>query len=210
MFIIPALASFCHLFIFFSFRFAWYRDIVSGCRTLVVQINQTDFSILFASVFGVAWVYYEFGCCDDGCGCTKPTRHTWIYVLVLNHVHRKNVRLYHIVGRINQRRQSTWSKIEQFFFYTNKNNWMKSRKIDLCACWKLKGNCWDFDRNGALRSSRWTCKNLSALFVRIHFYFCACSFRLNFFFFLSKSWLVVIPFEVSRPFFVYNIWCNQK
>lgn len=86
LFIIPALASFCHFIFPLLFdsipRYVFILSPAGNQANRFFFLTHPPFEVYYALDS------LSFVCC---CGCTKPTRHTWIYVLVLNHVYGKNV-----------------------------------------------------------------------------------------------------------------------
>lgn len=78
-----------HFAIYFSVLLMASHD------TRTRKVKRPDFSILFPSIHrSLAWfithLLHLLCCCC--CGRTKPTRHSWIYAMVLNHVCRKNTK----------------------------------------------------------------------------------------------------------------------
>lgn len=148
-----------HHFAIYFFRFV---DGVSS-DTHTRKVKQSDFSILFPSIFCLlfgllrTWLIH-WHCVTVVVGAPNRQDTLEIYVLVLNHVCRKNPKIFHyILDHINSTETMNIAH-ETKMLCTNKNNWMKSRKNWFMRLLKTEGKSFRFlskrEENGIPSSAK--------------------------------------------------------
>lgn len=151
------------IILLFIFPFCWYRLVICEYPANNILTKQQQQQIFPFQIYCFAsfCLYYAF---SYSVGVVlrvhqTNTTHSKFMCSMLNHVceakkserktkkKNKNQMRYHILDRIYLQCRHIIKRTKQEINTANKNNWMKSRKIDLCARWKLEGKSFRLQLN---------------------------------------------------------------